>query len=1074
MGGLAAKRLWSVPVAVALVAGSLFAGVEGAAPSAAQSVTPSKFGTPLSPRLQELSRPSVFSLPDASQADALDLAAQGPGSLVRADDERLLVTARLASVGSSSLQAVEATGAVITFVDNNLRSVTMTIAPADLPALAAVPGVEYVHEELAPMVNATCPTGIVSEGDAQLNAATARSTFGVDGSGVTVGVLSDSYNSLGGAPTDVSQAELPGTTNPCGHTTPVSVVQDSGNTDEGRAMAQIVHDLAPGASLAFATANPTEAAFATNITALKNGGAKVIVDDITYFSEPMYQDGVIAQAVNDARAAGVSYFSSAANSNAIVSGQNVGSYEALAYRPAACPASVTAFEVGIDDCHDFDPGPGVDVTDGFTFGSGSTLRLVFGWNEPQFGIGTDFDVFLLNSSDAVVAASTEDNLTSQRAFETIGGTATGQFRVVIGRFAGSGTPRVKFGLMGPDLTQAEWLPSATSDVIGPTIFGHNAALAASTVAAVPFNNSNIAEPYSSRGPATYCWGPVVGTTAAAPLPSCQSKQVDIAATDGGQTSFFGGPGPTFRFFGTSAAAPHAAAVAALQLQLAPGITPAQVKASQAASARAVGAFGPDAVGAGLLDAVVAVGARGAGAQSISWATPPPASVGTGTSFPVAATATSGLPVAIAASGQCTGGGTGSATITATGAGSCTVRADQSGAAGQWLPAPQLAAVVQVMAVGYVPTSPARLLDSRPGAATVDGVGGGLGVRPAGSTTALQVTGRAGVPADAGAAVLNVTVTEPEGPGFVTVWPCGEPQPLASNLNFTAGANVPNNVIVKIGAGGTVCLFTLANTHLIADLNGFFPAGASYTPTSPVRLLDTRPGSATGGASGVRPAGSTTALQVTGRAGVPADAGAAVLNVTVTEPEGPGFVTVWPCGEPQPLASNLNFTAGANVPNNVIVKIGAGGTVCLFTLANTHLIADLNGFFPAGSTYTPTSPARLLDSRPGAVTVDGVGGGLGVRPAATTTALQVTGRAGVPADAGAAVLNVTVTEPAGPGFVTVWPCGEPQPVASNLNFTAGANIPNNVIVKIGAGGTVCLFTLTATHLIADLNGFFPAS
>jgi hypothetical protein len=314
----------------------------------------------------------------------------------------------------------------------------------------------------------------------------------------------------------------------------------------------------------------------------------------------------------------------------------------------------------------------------------------------------------------------------------------------------------------------------------------------------------------------------VGTAPAAPLPSCQSKQVDIAATDGGRNSFFGGPGPTFRFFGTSAAAPHAAAVAALQLDLAPGLTPAQVIAAQAASARAVGSFGPGAVGAGLVDAVAALAAHSVpSAQVISWTTPPPGSVAAGTSFPVAAAATSGLPVSISSSGQCTGGGTGSATIIATTAGACTVRADQAGDS-QWLPAAQLAASVQVADAGYVPTSPARLLDSRPGSVTFDGQGGGIGVRPALSTTELQVTGRAGVPADAGAAVLNVTVTEPDAPGFVTVWPCGEPRPLASSLNFTAGANVPNNVIVKIGAGGKVCLYTLAATHLVADLNGWMP------------------------------------------------------------------------------------------------------------------------------------------------------------------------------------------------------------------------------------------------------------
>src|SRR4029079_3374417 len=181
------------------------------------------------------------------------------------------------------------------------------------------------------------------------------------------------------------------------------------------------------------TANGGESAFAANITALANAGAKVIVDDVTYFSEPIYQDGVVANAISNARAAGVSYFSSAGNSNSIVNGQSVGSYEAPGYPPAGCPGRVPAAEPGLLDCHDFDPGPGTDVTDSFTFSPNSPLRLVLGWNEPQFGIGTDFDLFLLNSTNAVVASSVEDNIQSQRAFETIGGTVSGgELRVVIG------------------------------------------------------------------------------------------------------------------------------------------------------------------------------------------------------------------------------------------------------------------------------------------------------------------------------------------------------------------------------------------------------------------------------------------------------------------------------------------------------------------------------------------------------------------------------------------------------------------------------------------------------------------
>jgi hypothetical protein len=165
-----------------------------------------------------------------------------------------------------------------------------------------------------------------------------------------------------------------------------------------------------------------------------------------------------------------------------------------------------------------------------------------------------------------------------------------------------------------------------------------------------------------------------------------------------------------------------------------------------------------------------------------------------------------------------------------------------------------------------------------------------------------------------------------------------------------------------------------------------------------------------------------------------------------------------------------------VPNAVVTKIGAGGKICLYTQSATDLIADINGYFPAGSSYTSLVPARLLESRtdPGLATVDGQSLGVGVRAPGSVTEVQVTGRAGVPADASAVVLNVTVTGAQGPGYVTVYPCGGNPPNASNLNYVAGSTVPNAVVTKIGAGGKICLYTQSATDLIADINGYFPAS
>ena len=381
---------------------------------------------------------------------------------------------------------------------------------------------------------------------------------------------------------------------------------------------------------------------------------------------------------------------------------------------------------------------------------------------------------------------------------------------------------------------------------------------------------------------------------------------------------------------------------------------------------------------------------------------------------------------------------------------------------------------------YIPLSPSRLADSRPAHTTIDGLYAGTGPLDVGATLDLAVAGRGGVPSDAVAATLNVTVTEPTAPGFATVYPCGEERPTASNVNFDAGATVPNAVIAKLGDTGAnkghVCIYASQPLHLVVDVNGAFPPTTSYKAINPARVIDTRESHTTvdGQQQGTGSVGdaSVTAIQITGRAGVPADATAVALNVTVTEPTLAGYATVYPCGGQPPTASNLNYTPGLTVPNLVVSKIGDNGTVCVFAQSSLHLVADVNGYFPAATTFSALLPARLLDSRPNQPTVDGQSAGAGVRPLGSVTVVRVAGRGGVPANAATAVLNVTVTEPAAAGFVTVYPCGITQPLASNLNFTTGQTVPNAVISKIGTDGDVCLFTSQDTHLVVDVTGYFP--
>ena len=169
------------------------------------------------------------------------------------------------------------------------------------------------------------------------------------------------------------------------------------------------------------------------------------------------------------------------------------------------------------------------------------------------------------------------------------------------------------------------------------------------------------------------------------------------------------------------------------------------------------------------------------------------------------------PAAPAPSGGGTGTGTGG-TGGSTGTGTAGTGGSTSGTGTGTGATPQFSAI-----------QPARLLDSRPGQTTIDGQFNDIGIRPADSITELHVTGRAGVPDNATAVVLNITATQATSNGYITVYPCGTTPPTVSNLNTTPGGTVPNAVITKIGTNGNVCIYTNNTTHLIADINGYYPA-----------------------------------------------------------------------------------------------------------------------------------------------------------------------------------------------------------------------------------------------------------
>jgi hypothetical protein len=389
---------------------------------------------------------------------------------------------------------------------------------------------------------------------------------------------------------------------------------------------------------------------------------------------------------------------------------------------------------------------------------------------------------------------------------------------------------------------------------------------------------------------------------------------------------------------------------------------------------------------------------------------------------------------------------------------------------------------------YVPLSPARILDTR------SGLGAPTGQVGPGGRLDVQITGQGGVPGSGVAAVVvNVTATDTTAGSYLTVWPTGLPRPVASNLNWTAGKTVPNLIEVAVGVGGKVSLFNAAgSTSVIFDVAGYVATPTAvpgytglYNSVVPKRVLDTRDG--TGGVPvGTVGPGETIKVRVSGTPNIPsAGVAAVVLNVTVTDPTAPSYLTVFPTGVAQPVASNLNFVPGQTVPNRVIVQVGTNtadgtsGWVSFFNAAGSvNVIADVGGWFTdssnasaVGSRFVGVTPARILDTR------NGTGGFSSPLGAGQTIAVSMAGQGGVPAmNAGtpptALVLNVTVADTTAGSYLTVWPDLTAQPIASDLNWASGLTVANLVVVKVGSDGKISLYNPAGSaNVIIDVVGWY---
>jgi hypothetical protein len=484
-----------------------------------------------------------------------------------------------------------------------------------------------VHGAIDTIAAGSSNLPVTSEGDRTHRADDTRNTFGYSGEGIKIGVLSDSYNAKKGAPADVSSGNLPGKGNPFGNTTAVKVVQDEkSGTDEGRAILQIVYDLAPKASLFFATADVSEAGFATNIKKLRaTYGCDIIIDDVSYVDEPAFQDGLVAQAVNTVTADGAMYFASAGNSGSLAKGTSQvfeGDFNdagSLAFSGSKKSGTIHNFGTVSSP-----------VNGDIILSAGGYYTL--SWSDPLGKSSNDYDLFLVEANGSVRASSTNVQNGTQNPFESIAATnllgkpitfAAGDRLVVFKTTAAA--KRAFHIATNSDVGNNGELTIATDG----QILGHNAAVAAFSVAAAPaaapfgpgqpsgpypgvFSTSSKVESFSSDGPRRVFYN--ADTTAITPgnlLFSTNGGTVrakpDVTAADGVSTAVNGTSSFDPLFFGTSAAAPHAGAIAALLKSADPTLTAAQIRTLLTTNALDVEAAGYDNIsGYGILQAYQAM------------------------------------------------------------------------------------------------------------------------------------------------------------------------------------------------------------------------------------------------------------------------------------------------------------------------------------------------------------------------------------------------------------------------------------------------------------------------------------
>ncbi len=924
---------------------------------------------------------------------------------------------------------------------------------------------------------------------------------GITGAGVKVGVLSNGMTTLAA---EQAAGRLPAVTvipgqgnqgmGPCPAVPPPD--QTGNCPDEGTAMLEVIHAMAPNAQLYFATAYPTQAQFATNILALRAAGCDILVDDVKYIKEPVFQDGIVAQAINAVTAAGAIYLS-AAGDGGHLDGNQSGTWEGDYAAGASFP-----LDPGV--AHNFGPAS-------YNVLTGSLRNEVFWlqWADPAGASCNDYDLFILTADgNIVLGASTNTQDCTQDPFEALQGTAPPNARIVIVNYNGAQPRALHLDTSGGLL----------SIMTEGNIAGHNGAANAISVGAVAAGTAlgglftggtaNPLESFSSDGPRKIFYDPdgnpiTPGNFLFATNGGTSIAKVDLLAADGIGTGAAG----FGSFYGASSAAPHAAAIAALVKSANPALTAAQVKNAMLSTALPVSNFQSRTSGAGIVMANRAVPVIGGSVLSVTQT-----HVGAFTS------GQTGVYTITVSNGSGAGPTSGTVTVTesvpagetlismagngwtcpGTAANNCTRTDALAGGASY----PPITVTVNVAANASSPqlngvsvsgggSAAANAVDATVITTTTTPPALGITLSHVGNFTSGQtgvytIVVRNGVAAGPTAGTVTVTENLPAGETLISMagngWTCpgsaannctrtdalaggASYSPITVTVNVAANASSPQLNVVSVSGGGAAAVNAVDATAINA-------------PSPALSITKAHSGNFTLGQTGIYTAVVSNA----------AGAGPTSGTVIVTETVPPGETLVWMGGSGwtcpgtaandctrsdalaggssyPPITVMVNVSANASSPQLNVVSVSGGGSAAASAVDPTTVNAPM---LPAFLRITKNHAGNFTQGQTGAMYVVTVSNAAGAGP--TNGLVTVTD--GLPA-------GLTLVSMAGPGWTC--PGTEPNnctrsdvlapglsypPITVTVNVAGNAQSGNNIAVVNGGGANVSS-TIDPTTIVAGL-------